>query len=542
MAIQGGPKINQDGLVLWVDASSRKSFRGEPTTNLVNTASLGLGRYNNPQFSGSITTTTQTFKGAPIYEAIFYASASSFVPRLGSTEGFGLTYASGHVYTASLYYVASVYFRTDYPIPTSSTQGFQNQYSNIPGWGTNNTTTTRYIEGDWIRLYTQWNRNTNGFIDRGTTINTVHTVNTVATTTIIVSRSIAQSNFTDPSLVSMSVGHNPLITSNGGLTGLSILNHGTETSSWTKLSYPSNVITTASMPYLYYLQLSVPNTNGVNTNITMNYLPNAYYLHSTDNKFWKVTFDTASLVVLPLDLPIRTYWAAPMVEIKTGSLIYPSEFTFGTRGGTKETGGGWLDLTSNNYSGSIINSCSYDTQVNGAITFNGINQYVTFGDILNMPTNDFTLDAWLKSTSTATGNNNGIIYKKGTSQTSESGYRLNMPGGAFNFTVADGTTFTSLTAGSGYNDGRWRNVTAVARRGTQLELYVNGNIIGSASSAFTSIVTSSVNFAIGGLNTSGLNWYHIFSGSIAAVKVYNRALSQTEIIDNFDSMRSRFGI
>ena len=150
MAIQGGPKINQDGLVLWLDASVQRSFRGEPTTNLVNTASLGLGRYNNPQFSGSITTTTQRFKNAPIYEAIFYASASSFVPRLGSNEGFGLTYSSGHVYTASLYYIASVYFRTDYPIPTSSTQGFQNQYSNIPGWGTNNTSTTRYVEGDWI--------------------------------------------------------------------------------------------------------------------------------------------------------------------------------------------------------------------------------------------------------------------------------------------------------------------------------------------------------------------------------------------------------
>jgi hypothetical protein len=364
----------------------------------------------------------------------------------------------------------------------------------------------------------------------------------VATTTVIVSRSIALANLNDSVGVTMSVAHAPTIASNGGLTGLSILNHGTETSSWTKLSYPTNVRKTTDMPYLYYIQLSVPSSAGVDTNISLNYIPTAYYTSSLDNKYWKFTADTGSLVLLPLDYPIRTYWAAPMMEIKTGSIVLPSVFTFGTRGGTKETGGGWLDLSSNNYSGSIIGSASFDYSTPGGIGFNGSDQYITFGNILDMPTNDFTIDAWVKSTSTTVGNNNGIVYKRGTAFSTSPGYRLNMPNGAFNFHIADNSTFTSLEAGSGYNNGRWTNVVAVARRGSQLELYVNGSLIGSASSTFITSITSSENFTIGASNTAGSTFFHPFTGSIASVKMYDRALSASEIIDNFDSLRTRFGV
>jgi hypothetical protein len=330
----------------------------------------------------------------------------------------------------------------------------------------------------------------------------------------------------------MSIGHSPTITSNGGLTGLSILNHGTETSSWTKLSYPSNVITTSSMPYLYYVQLSVPNTNGVDTNVTINYLPNAYYLHSTDNKFWKVTFDTGSLIYLPLTLPIKTYWAAPMVEIKTGSIIIPSEFTFGTRGGTKETGGGWLDLTSNDYSGSIINGCSYDTD-KGAITFDAINQYVTFGNILASLT-DLTLECWIKFGSQKS-NYAGIISK--TLDNSD-GYELR--------TTTYTATTTNLqfrykgdsaaTAAYTAENNRWYHIVATGQSGVQ-RLYVNGDIVATNNVATTPTANTN-ELSIAKLAYSTL----YLSASIASVKIYDRVLTPPQVIDNFDSMRSRFGI
>ena len=538
MAIQGGPKINQDGLVLWLDASVQRSFRGEPTTNLVNTASLGLGRYNNPQFSGSITTTTQRFKNAPIYEAIFYASASSFVPRLGSNEGFGLTYSSGHVYTASLYYIASVYFRTDYPIPTSSTQGFANNYSNIPGWGANNTSTTRYVEGDWIRLYTQWNRNTNGFIDRQTTVNTVHTVNTVATTTVVVSRSMAQVNFTDTSFVSMSISHTPSITSNGGLTGLSILNHGTETSSWTKLSYPSNVRTTGSMPYLYYVQLSVPNTNGVDTNITINYLPNAYYLYGTDNKFWKVTFDTASLVVLPLDLPIRTYWAAPMVEIKTGSIIYPSEFTFGTRGGTKETGGGWLDLSYNGNDGTISDGTSYDIANGGSILFDGIDDVVTVPS-LNLNNCDYSVEAWFNCK--VVNRENGII---GDLQYDWWGFYVQSDNKIrIRHKESDALGGPAVISNTTISANTWYHAVMTFGTTTGMKLYINGVLDNSTANTQPFTITNRGPQYIGQYRGGAPNAPSVMNGRIASIKIYkNKELTPLEIIQNFNSQRSRFGI
>jgi hypothetical protein len=43
MATEGGPKIERDGLVIKLDAANDKSFRGEPTTNVVTNTNLDTG-------------------------------------------------------------------------------------------------------------------------------------------------------------------------------------------------------------------------------------------------------------------------------------------------------------------------------------------------------------------------------------------------------------------------------------------------------------------------------------------------------------------
>jgi hypothetical protein len=131
MAVFGGPKIEREGMVTKFDVSNDKSFRGQPTTNFVpmNSAS----RYNNPGFSGTVVNTGQTFKGAPIWEVTFVAQDSTFIPRLGSTEGFGFFHSMGTNLLVNTPYMASIYFKTDFPLQNSGSRGFNNTYSNIPG-------------------------------------------------------------------------------------------------------------------------------------------------------------------------------------------------------------------------------------------------------------------------------------------------------------------------------------------------------------------------------------------------------------------------
>jgi len=166
----------------------------------------------------------------------------------------------------------------------------------------------------------------------------------------------------------------------------------------------------------------------------------------------------------------------------------------------------------------------------GVGSFNGTNDYVGMGNILNMGTSNFSLSAWVKSTSTDTGNNNGIIYKRTINYNYTPGYRINMPNGQFNFHIADGTNFQTLTIGNSgqYNDGTWHFVSAVAVRGSEMRFYIDGVLKGSVAETNIGNVDSSTDLGIGAL----LGGYHFFNGQIDDVRIYNYARTQEQIFQD----------
>jgi hypothetical protein len=207
------------------------------------------------------------------------------------------------------------------------------------------------------------------------------------------------------------------------------------------------------------------------------------------------------------------------------------------------TGQTWFDLSGNARNGVLNNSVSFST---GTMVFDGTDDNASFGNILNMGANDFTLAAWVKSASTAVGNNNGIIYKRGTGTSASAGYRLNMPNGTFNLFIADGTNFNSLNSSlSTYNDNKWHNVVGVVSRQLNImQLYVDGNLSSQTSITFASTIDdNNVELAVGALKLVGSGVaYHPFSGNISSANIYNRALSANEIQQNFNALRGRYNV
>jgi len=182
--------------------------------------------------------------------------------------------------------------------------------------------------------------------------------------------------------------------------------------------------------------------------------------------------------------------------------------------------------------GTLTNGPAWvDGKIGKALSFDGTDDYVSSGDVLNMGISNFSISAWVKSTSTTSGSNNGIVYKRGTAYQYSQGYRLNMPNGVFNFHIADGTNYISLSSTTaGKNDGGWHHVVGVAERGVILKLYIDGVLDGTAvETTVGNIDSSGTNFAIGALNTAGTSFYHPFNGLIDDVRIYNRALSASEI-------------
>jgi hypothetical protein len=203
----------------------------------------------------------------------------------------------------------------------------------------------------------------------------------------------------------------------------------------------------------------------------------------------------------------------------------------------------WRDISRGGNNGTLVNGPTFNSANGGSIVFDGVDDWTSFGNILNTGTSDFTISAWVKSTSTAVGNNNGIVYKRSTSTSTNMGYRLNMPNGAFNLHIADGVNSNTLsTVSPSFNNGNWYNVVGIAIRTQKLQIFVNGQLnIETASTLATSIDTST-NFAVGALNTSGTSTFHRFLGNISNVSIYNRALSPSEVLQNFNATKTRFGL
>lgn len=193
------------------------------------------------------------------------------------------------------------------------------------------------------------------------------------------------------------------------------------------------------------------------------------------------------------------------------------------------------DHSGNGNDGYFVGSATSTAKTIGklgqALSFNGSSNRVNLGNILNMGESDFSISAWVRSTSTAVGNNNGIIYKRGTAGSPNVGYALRMPNGTFNFHIADGTNFQNVTAGSSgaYNNGEWHHVVAVADRGSEMRVYINGLLVNSAVETTVGNIDSSIPLAIGSLTTTGSDTFHPFLGDIDDVRIYTRVLSANEV-------------
>lgn len=471
--------------------------------NTINSASVEANRYNNPGFAGGIFNTGQTYSGSIIWRTDFIPQSASFIPRLGSTEGFGFYHAFGTFLTASNYYIASVYVSSSYPLQSSSTEGFNNTYSNISGWGVNDTSTTRVsVGGGWTRLYTLWFQNVNGYATRASYPSVNYTINTTGSTTLIVSRSMSSVGMSDWNTTQYFVDMTTVINNNGGI-GATILNHGLNTGSWTKLSYPTTAISASNVPFDYYVQLSVGSSGGSNVTVNVGYYPTTYNTAVNDNKFWKVTFNTSSLQV---NQTASVYWAAPMIEPVYAN--FPSIYALRTG-----------SIVSN---GTLTNGVTWNR--NGWFEFDGVDDYINIPNNTNL-TNPLTVCA-LVNTNVVTSSAQ-VIY--GPDANGQDNWLSITDNKALLFTTQTsdvnnvnliGTTFISAS--------RWHHIVGVVNN-TTASLWVNGRNDANLSARAYIIGSWNSSARIGQRATGQFP----FNGKIAQLQTYNSQLTPAQILQNY---------
>jgi hypothetical protein len=188
-------------------------------------------------------------------------------------------------------------------------------------------------------------------------------------------------------------------------------------------------------------------------------------------------------------------------------------------------------------SSSLQNTPTFSTDNGGIFSFNGTNQYADYGNIFSFTnTQTITYNTWIKWG--ATGANKTIFGNEPLTSTNPSGLGLRQR-------ATNNQYFVSQAAGNSPTISytpvvatvtNWHMVS-ITTNGTLATLYINGNAVASASFSLT--INSTVAFNIG-RNTVSVSEY--WSGSISNFQLYNRALSATEILQNYNSQKSRFGL
>ena len=206
----------------------------------------------------------------------------------------------------------------------------------------------------------------------------------------------------------------------------------------------------------------------------------------------------------------------------------------------------WYDISGNGLTGALTNGPTYDSANEGSIVFDGVNDYVDVTDTpLRITGVSFTMEVW--------------FYYDGNSSKAYAiaGKRNSSPYNQYSLWIGNGTA--SVTPGNvlfGFvridesGGDRSTNYTlpsagiyhaALINDSSSLKLYVNNVLRATTSNTYPSpanLLISGQNFRIGELYTGD----RYLNGKVYTTRLYNRALSASEVEQNFNALRGRYGI
>ena len=218
----------------------------------------------------------------------------------------------------------------------------------------------------------------------------------------------------------------------------------------------------------------------------------------------------------------------------------------GQKWGISNTDKSIVDISGNNNiasfggaagSQTVGNMPAYDFYNKGALKFNGTSNFIQYPSLLNL-SNIFTINFWIKPTS----NTRQTIVSNGYPYLANKGFFFVCPGNsATDIFLSLGNDQKQVQSNTGaITTGVVQMVTAVVNgAGNLMKLYVNGSEVSYAvqQNADISLQYDSGIFVTGKRDTNSADYLY---SNLYAMQVYNRALTATEVLQNYNAQKSRF--
>ncbi len=219
----------------------------------------------------------------------------------------------------------------------------------------------------------------------------------------------------------------------------------------------------------------------------------------------------------------------------------------------------WTDLSRSQTNGTLVNGPTFNTGSLGSIVFDGVDDYVTMGNVLNSvfagTNNKFTLTSWVYRNSDST---QGIVMSKLYTVLNERQFALAYRNGIFDvafYGAPDANSWIRLIGtASTFTPQKWYQVSCTYDGSIntndgldRVKIYVNG-ISQTVQLNFTqgtldnTLLSSTSQLAIGaGVSSTGASQL-LLDGRVAQSQVYNRILSAQEVLQNYNATKTRFGL
>jgi hypothetical protein len=196
----------------------------------------------------------------------------------------------------------------------------------------------------------------------------------------------------------------------------------------------------------------------------------------------------------------------------------------------------WTDLSGNNYSGSLNNGPTFNSANEGSIVFDGADDGVVTN--LTGTINNLTVECWYRGTKVTRNhlwefglavNNTNL-----SCDFNDAGYDLWM------YWEGGGTNRVRYNINGSFTDSTIKCLV-FTHTGSTNKVFLDGAELTITESGGVQTFTN-----VNGTGTFNLaevaNLPVRFSGNIYNTKVYNRALSASEILQNYNAQKSRFGL
>jgi hypothetical protein len=219
----------------------------------------------------------------------------------------------------------------------------------------------------------------------------------------------------------------------------------------------------------------------------------------------------------------------------------------------------WNDISRIGNNGTLINGPTFNIGNIGSIAFDGVNDFCSFpGNTFGYSpgtTGEISLEIWVYPTGPYTSylseppttNLAGIFGQSYFNNSIGWGLGVITQGGT-NFFVWQVRNFASIVGvgsatTSAFVNNNWYHVVGTINRTTFSRLYINGvNLVSNAiSSAAVAGLTLTPNLSDASIGKGGGQPFYA-GCRIQTARIYNRALTATEVLQNYNATRGRFGL